>query len=290
MSSNTNTAFPTKNQVPDHAILDYFNKQTYLGNQFMTCQAFTVSTSELPILLLANPSKTLSLFQNLIGALSLTAAHTLAFKVYFNPTITAGAQTVGLVADVSGSLNSTYFLLNDAQGNKFYVWFNINSAGVDPAIAGRTAIPVTGATNVTAATLGAAMAIAIAAANGAASFTTSGTSTVTITNKVKGSFTPAVDGAAATGFTFAVTSASNGTVVTPSNMRPASNTTAQGVITISPTITSNGSLINTISSQALINGQSNVLSILDPGQTLLVTSIASASSSSIVGQMGWMEL
>src|SRR6476619_995048 len=44
---------------------------------------------------------------------------------------------VTLVADVAGSLNSTYWTFNsagDAAG--FYVWYNINGAGVDPAVSG----------------------------------------------------------------------------------------------------------------------------------------------------------
>ena len=119
---------------------------------------------------------------------------------------TLGAQTIALVNDVSGSLNNKYFLLNDAGDvNKYYVWFDINGAGVDPAIVGRTGVPITGATNATAATLGTAMASAIAALNSTNSFTTAGTSTVTVTNKVAGAFTAAVDGAAPTGFTFAQT-------------------------------------------------------------------------------------
>lgn len=118
-----------------------------------------------------------------------------------------GTQTVTTVADVSGSLNSTYFLLEDAGGaHKYYVWFNINSAGVDPLIAGRTAVPITGATNVSANTLATSIGSAVAALNGTNSFTTGvSTNVVTITNKVVGQFTPATDGAAPTGFAFATT-------------------------------------------------------------------------------------
>lgn len=119
----------------------------------------------------------------------------------------AGNQTVTTVADVSGSLNSTYFLLQDAaSAHRYYVWFNINSAGVDPLIAGRTAVPITGATNVSANTLATSLRSAIGALNGAASFTTGGSNAaVTILNQSVGAFTPATDGAAPTGFTFAST-------------------------------------------------------------------------------------
>lgn len=68
-------------------------------------------------------------------------------------------------ADSSGSLNSTWFKLQDLSGaHKYYVWFSINNLGVDPAIAGRIGIKISGATGATAATLGAATTTACAAA------------------------------------------------------------------------------------------------------------------------------
>lgn len=146
------------------------------------------------------------------------------FLPYFaagSPAQTAGAvqevQTAITVADVAGSLNSTYFLLNSAcDAYKFYVWYNINSAGVDPAIAGRTGIQVAGATNASAATLATATSTAILANTTAATlFTTSVTSSthVNITNIQAGKCTAAADGTAATGFTFSVGTA--GTFGTP---------------------------------------------------------------------------
>jgi predicted RNA-binding protein with TRAM domain len=53
------------------------------------------------------------------------------------------------VADVAGSLNSTFFYI-DSVDNKYYVWINVNNAGVDPAIPGRIGIEVKVATNATA--------------------------------------------------------------------------------------------------------------------------------------------
>ena len=115
------------------------------------------------------------------------------------------AQTVALVADVAGSLNSTYFLLNSGNNaHLYYVWFD-DGGGVDPMIAGRTGVQVTYTDDDTAATLGASMATAIAALGGSAVFTATGTSTVTITNLVAGPMTPAVDGSVPTGFTFTAT-------------------------------------------------------------------------------------
>lgn len=60
--------------------------------------------------------------------------------VYTN--IGIGSGDIATVADVAGSLNSKYFLLNGSDGDNWYVWFT-DGAGVDPAIADRTGIAVT---------------------------------------------------------------------------------------------------------------------------------------------------
>lgn len=288
--------FPATNkQLPDHSMLDHFNKQTYLGNQYSASSAFTVGTGETALILLNNiqsgsPQTFPALFQNLLKVVENTAAHSVILNVYLSPTIAAGAQTVALVADSSGSLNSTFFLLDSAfNKDLYYVWFSINSAGVDPAVAGRTGIKVSGATGATAATLGAAMVTAI---NTAASFdfTASGTSTVTITNTTFGPFTGAVDGSAPTSFTFAVT-AGSGAPLTSVNMRSAYGTTnSVAQISKNPTASANGTLVDSISAAAQSVSQSDLLRILDEGQSLLVTSIASASSTSINAILQWYEL
>lgn len=116
-------------------------------------------------------------------------------------TAVAQVSKVVTVADVAGSLNSTYFLLSNANNAiNYYVWFNINSAGVDPAIAGKTGIAVAGATNASANALAAAINTAINLLG--VSFTSIvSTNNVTITNVATGPSTVAVDGAAPTGFT-----------------------------------------------------------------------------------------
>ena len=152
--------------------------------------------------------------------------YTLSFKSFIpylafgSPAVTAqpvsNVQTVTTVADSSGSLNSTYFTVYSA-GNLqgFYVWFNINSAGVDPAPAGLTGIQVAGATNITANNLATAIRSAVNANAAAASyFTISGaTSNVIFTNIQPGSCTAAADGTAAPGFSYATGTA--GTYGTP---------------------------------------------------------------------------
>lgn len=106
---------------------------------------------------------------------------------------------VTCVADVSSSLNSKYFLLNDGENDKFYVWFNVGGAGVDPAPAGRTGITVAFAANSSASSIATAIAAAVdanaefvASADGAV---------VTITNADAGEADDTVD--VDTGFTFA---------------------------------------------------------------------------------------
>lgn len=117
-----------------------------------------------------------------------------------------GTKEVGqvvAVADVSGSLNSKYFKLASAYDRRlYYVWMDVNSAGVDPAVAGRTGVKVSVATNATAGQVGTAIAAALDALADFASTSTTGT--VTITSATGGPATDVADasGGAATGFSF----------------------------------------------------------------------------------------
>ncbi len=102
------------------------------------------------------------------------------------PETLAKKTNVTCVPDVSGSLNNKYVgPFDDGAGGLFYFWFNINSAGTDPAPNGAwTAEEVTGATNVTAATLATALA---SKADGLASFVSAAVDAVaTITNAAVG--------------------------------------------------------------------------------------------------------
>ena len=94
----------TNKQIPDHAIMDFYNKQNYLGNAFIYCNPSVeiTSTSEYPLLLLSNPAVSAtafpsgyqSLFVNLKKGTCLTANESAIFRYYLNPTGTAGtAQT-----------------------------------------------------------------------------------------------------------------------------------------------------------------------------------------------------
>ena len=128
-------------------------------------------------------------------------------------------QTITVTGDTAGSLNSTFWTFRSAGDlQAFYVWYNINSAGVDPAPAGLTGIQVAAATGANASTIGAATRAAIIAStgvNGAAQYfnVTGATSGVILTSIPPGSMTAAADGTAATSFTFSVGTA--GTYGTP---------------------------------------------------------------------------
>jgi hypothetical protein len=121
-----------------------------------------------------------------------------------------GIQDITQVADSAGSLNSTYWVFYTA-GNtkKYYVWYNINSAGVDPAVANATGIEVAGATNATANTLAGAARTAIAASTGISAYlTVSGSTSHIILNYVQyGTVTKAANGTASPGLTYTVTAA-----------------------------------------------------------------------------------
>jgi hypothetical protein len=145
-----------------------------------------------------------------------TGNYTCSFKSFI-PYLAAGGQpvttqptqniqTITTVADSSGSLNSTYWTFYSAgalQG--FYVWYNINSAGVDPAPAGLTGIQVTGATNVTANNIASATRTAIAANAAAAAYVTvtGATNNIILTDIQPGTTTAAANGTASPGFSYA---------------------------------------------------------------------------------------
>lgn len=143
--------------------------------------------------------------------------YSLGFKAFL-PYLASGSQPqttvpspnvtdITLAADSSGSLNSTFFNFGTAGDlYLYYVWFNINSAGVDPAPAGRIGIQVAGATNATANTLATAARAAIAAAVPYVAVT-GATSHVIISQNNPGTLTAAANGTASAGASFSVTAA-----------------------------------------------------------------------------------
>lgn len=115
----------------------------------------------------------------------------------------AEVRKVTTVADVAGSLNSKYWLL-DSPTTDYYVWYNINALGVDPAIPGRTGVMIAGATNASANTLATATRAAVDALAEFSAPAPVG-AVITITDAATGAAPDAVDGAAPTGFTFQTT-------------------------------------------------------------------------------------
>lgn len=115
---------------------------------------------------------------------------------------TAEVTEVTCVADVSSSLNDTYFLLNSASDvTGYYVWYNVAGAGTDPAISGRSGIEVAIAEDATANAVASATAAAIAASADFSALALA--SLVTVTNTVGGPATDATD-AGSTGFSISV--------------------------------------------------------------------------------------
>lgn len=143
-----------------------------------------------------------------INASALTAG--LPYQITVVGAGTAGAATIAPVADVSGSLASTWFSLYDAYGNTFIIWFSVSGVGSAPNVSG-TKVQQSITTGDSAATIGTALAVTIAALpsgiSGVFSFTAAGTTTVTVTSTGTGlqfNGGPA-DGVIPTGFTFALT-------------------------------------------------------------------------------------
>jgi len=124
-------------------------------------------------------------------------------RTAFTDPFTGAARNVDqviAVADVSGSLNSTYFWFYVATA-QHYVWIDVNNGGSDPSVAG-TPHEVDVATNDNAATVGAAI---VAVIDAIANISATGTTTMLIENDNVGIVTAiAFDGlsAGATGMAF----------------------------------------------------------------------------------------
>lgn len=132
----------------------------------------------------------------------------------------SGQITIAPVADVSGSLASTYFTLFDSYGNTFVIWFSVSGVGSAPSLGTAVADGTRGLhyvqqsilSGATASQIGAALVLTIqnlpSGVQGTYSFTASGTTTVTC---ISTAYAPVagipMDGVTgkATGFTFAQT-------------------------------------------------------------------------------------
>lgn len=64
-------------------------------------------------------------------------------KASFYAGVSPERTRVKFFGDISGSLNSTYFYLYNADDNpEFYVWYNVDNTGIDPDIAGKTGFEI----------------------------------------------------------------------------------------------------------------------------------------------------
>jgi hypothetical protein len=82
----------------------------------------------------------------------------------------------------------------------------------------------------------------------------------------------------------------NGTALTPVNLRYLSANTSVMTAFKSPTISSNGTYLYSIQANFGQSTDSKILSILDPGKSLLVTATASANSTAFTLSRVWNEL
>lgn len=101
-------------------------------------------------------------------------------------------EDITVLGDSGGSLNNEYFLVNTPGDiSKFYVWYNVNGAGVDPAIPGREGIQVPLSTGDTANIVALATRLATSLnANFSADFTTQNIENIVrITSKILGQVT-----------------------------------------------------------------------------------------------------
>jgi len=137
-------------------------------------------------------------------------ASTYEYIVACNPsedkrTFTASPEitTVECVADATGSLNNKYFEFSTAgaSADDYYVWFNVNTAGTDPNLSGKTGVEVALATDATAGTVALAIDTQIDLLTDVTADVTA--DTVTITNGDDGAVTNASPGTS--GFTTEVT-------------------------------------------------------------------------------------
>ena len=87
------TRFPTPNQNPEKSILDYFDKQFYLGNGFSVPFLNTNSSTSQPLVMIQNPAtntKT-SIF---LKTLQIYTDNAVTASFYLNPTITSNGTLV----------------------------------------------------------------------------------------------------------------------------------------------------------------------------------------------------
>lgn len=124
---------------------------------------------------------------------------------------TDGAAATGFTINkdndgVASNLLDSYFTFSSASdATDYYIWYNVNGEGTDPAVASTTGVEVAIDATDSANDVAAATRAVFLSAPLSADFDESGaTNEVVFRNKLIGTTTDAADGAAATGFTIAV--------------------------------------------------------------------------------------
>ena len=113
----SNFNFPTSKQIPDHAIMDFYNKQAYLGNQYVYNSGIDSlgDNAEHPFVYLSNPAgNTVSLFCFYRKFISFVTTNYDYFRIYSNPTGVSGgtAKTPANCRFASGNASSALVLLS----------------------------------------------------------------------------------------------------------------------------------------------------------------------------------
>lgn len=84
--------------------------------------------------------------------------------------------------------------------------------------------------------------------------------------------------------------ATAGTEKTPINLRPQNSNTSISDLSLNPTASSNGTLISVLSALPGQSDFSDLLSVLDPGNSMLITAQTSSNATFIGTELSWYEL
>lgn len=129
-----------------------------------------------------------------------------AYYVWYKVNTPAVAQVeeITCVADVGGSLNDTYFLIDNVGGPNYYVWYNVGGSGTDPMIPGRTGVQVNLLSGATDDTVASNTSSALNGISGAPFGTTDTLNVIEITHNNPGAIGDATNGTSSPGFSYSV--------------------------------------------------------------------------------------
>lgn len=203
----------------------------------------------------------------------------------------SGTATIAPVADVSGSLASKYFSLYDSYGNVFIIWFSVAGVGTAPIGVSGILVQQSISSGATAAQIGALLVLTInnlpiAPGSAIMSFTSSGTTTVTVVSTAAAPLAgvPMDSALSPTGFTLALTKFKTNlqnwqNVGLPRGLIPA---VGQAFIATAQGDATGGTSSGTVAAVGVANGQ--VVQVIgDPNST--ITRIPMGGSSNVGGMI-----